>query len=76
MNTNATSKKSVRELREARGWNQLTLASQANVSLGTISRAERGEPILLLLAESICRALEMEVDHVDIQIVNRIKRAK
>ncbi len=44
--------------RQCRGWNQKQLADFAQVSLSTVERAERGEPIRIDNVQRLCSCLE------------------
>jgi transcriptional regulator with XRE-family HTH domain len=56
----------VRQARLARGWDQTTLARQAHVPSGTISRLERGmhPGITLVSARRIAKALGLGLDYL------------
>ena len=49
----------IRELRMRRGWKQESLAEAAMVSLGTVSRAERGALLRTTTLHTIAKALEV-----------------
>lgn len=51
----------VKELRQEAGWTVFTLAAQADVSIPTISRMERGDAVSLLVANKVLRALSKEL---------------
>nr|WP_232336272.1 MULTISPECIES: helix-turn-helix transcriptional regulator [unclassified Thermoactinomyces] len=48
----------LRSARKEKGWTQQQLADFAQLSLSTIERAERGEPIRVDSIERICRCLQ------------------
>ena len=54
----------IRSVREARGWDQLTLAQIANVNPSVVSRLERGlqDDLKASVLVALARALEVPVD--------------
>src|SRR5947209_19935017 len=48
----------LRTARQQKGWNQQQLADFAGVSLSTIERAERGEPIRVDNLQRLCTCLQ------------------
>ena len=65
----------LRTARQSRGWNQQQLADFAGVSLSTIERAERGEPIRVDNLERVCTCLQKTPEQLglirDFEEVNR-----
>jgi DNA-binding XRE family transcriptional regulator len=63
----------MRELREQKGWSQTELAVRAGVSINTIVNAEKHRPIRLAMKMTICQALEVGIDDVDIVVHNPVR---
>ena len=47
------------------------LSVKANVSTRTIYKAEKGQPIRLMVAYRLCQALGIDLSDIDIQIVEQ-----
>lgn len=63
----------VRKLREGRGWTQEVLAHQADLSVKTIQRVEKGEPCMLETRSAL--AAVFQVDVKQLQGEQRIEQA-
>lgn len=63
----------IREIRESKGLSQTDLAVKSGVSIGTIGRIERQEPVQKSTVILVCQALNISPDNVEgVNIVNRV----
>lgn len=71
----------LRAARQQKGWNQKQLADFAEVSLSTVERAERGEPIRIDSIQRLCACLQQPPEQLGLfktedQSVNRRQATK
>lgn len=54
----------IRQLRLNKGWSQQVLAHKARLSMGTVAKADKGEPISRNNLAHLCDALGINVEDV------------
>lgn len=65
----------IRELRKQKRWSQTRLAQEASLSITTISKLERGEPVQLSTATLAALALGVKLSQVEgVNISDQVSR--
>lgn len=66
----------VRYLREKRAWTQEQFAEIAGISVRTVQRMERGEPISFATIKAVAKALGVEIDKLKSRVQPNSKNSK